>query len=277
MNGIIISINPIALEIGDFSIRWYSIAIILAVIIAVFVAAREAKAKGISVTYIYGLVPWMLVAGLIGARLFHVIDRWDDYSGNLLFIFQFQQGGLAIWGALIGGGLATVLYTRFKHIPLRRMLDVLVPALLVAQIIGRFGCIVNGDAYGGATGLPWGFIYVHPDALVPSYLVGVPTHPYPVYEQLWNGIALVLAYVFKNKIRIDGLLFIGYLAHYSLGRFFLSFVRQENTFFGGLQQAQVLAIIGIAISIALIIYMAFKTKHTGKMESRIYVNKRMCR
>jgi phosphatidylglycerol:prolipoprotein diacylglycerol transferase len=269
MNGIVISINPVALEIGDFSIRWYSLAIMLAVIVAVFIAAREAKAKGFSVNDIYGLVPWILVAGLIGARLFHVIDRWDDYSGNLLVVFQFQQGGLAIWGALIGGGLATILYTRFKHIPLSRMLDVLVPALLVAQIIGRFGCTINGDAYGATTGLPWGFIYVHPDALVPSYLVGIPTHPYPVYEQLWNGIALVLTYVFKNKIRVDGLLFIGYLAHYSLGRFFLSFVRQENALLGGLQQAQVLAIIGIVVSVAVIIYIAYKTRHTGKIENRI--------
>ncbi len=267
MHGIVIDINPVALQIGGLEIRWYSLAIVLGIIVAILLAAREAKRKGLSSSDIYGLAPWVIVAGMVGARLFHVVDRWDLYSGNPALIFQIQQGGLAVWGALVGGGLATVIYARIKHIRLGRLLDVLVPALLAAQIIGRFGCIVNGDAYGGVTTLPWGFIYTHPDAEIPASLLGVPTHPYPVYEMLWNSVALVLVYRFRKFFRHDGLLFLGYLAHYSLVRFSLSFFRQEKAVLGGLQQAQVLAIVGLAVAAALFIFLVVRARHQGAAKS----------
>jgi len=155
------------------------------------------------------------------------------------------------------------LYTPFKHIPLGLLTDTLVPALLVAQIIGRIGCIINGDAYGGATTLPWGFIYTHPDALIPHYLVGVPTHPYPVYEMIWNVLVLLLVLRFRNKISQNGLLFLSYLSFYSIGRFIFSFVRQEIDTLWGLQQAQVLAIAMLITSGIAIYYLLRKSRHNA--------------
>jgi phosphatidylglycerol:prolipoprotein diacylglycerol transferase len=149
-----------------------------------------------------------------------------------------------------------------KHIPLGRAADVVVLALLTAQIIGRFGCIINGDAYGGVTGLPWGFIYAHPNAMIPDNLFGVPTHPYPVYEILWNSTALLLILRLRHYFRIDGMLFLSYLSLYALGRFVLSFVRQENTVFWGLQQAQVLAIAILIASVAMAIYLLRKPRRS---------------
>lgn len=255
INGIIINVDPVIFHIGGFELRWYSLAIILAVLAAVVIAAHRAHRKGIAADEIYSLAPWILIGGLVGARLFHVMDNLSYYLVNPLQILMFQQGGLAIWGALVGGSIAGSIYAWRRHLPLGRLLDAVTPALIVAQIIGRIGCIINGDAYGGIADLPWSFIYVHPNALIPQSLAGLPTHPYPVYEMLWNSMVLLVILQLDRHFKKDGLLFLSYLPLYSLGRFALTFVRQENIMWWGLQQAQVLAIAILMASLATFIYL----------------------
>jgi phosphatidylglycerol:prolipoprotein diacylglycerol transferase len=253
VNGIIINIDPVIFQIGHFEVRWYSLAIILAVVAAVLVTIHRARKKGIPAGEIQSLTLWVLVAGILGARLFHVIDHWEHYVNNPGQILGFQ--GLAIWGALAGGGLALLVYAKIRRLPLGPLVDTVTPGLLVAQIIGRFGCIVNGDAYGGVTSLPWGFIYVNPDSSIPSNLFGLPTHPYPVYEMVWDGLALLALLKLERHFNKTGLVFFSYLALYSLGRFVLTFVRQENVFFGGLQQAQIIAMLAMAASVLAMVYI----------------------
>lgn len=175
-------------------------------------------------------------------------------------LFALWQGGLAIWGALAGGGLAAVIFAKVKQIPFGRLADALVPGLLAAQIIGRFACIIDGDAVGGATTLPWGFTYINPGAMVPPGLLGVPVHPYPVYDQLWNLLGLAIALKLRHYLKTDGLLFLSYLSIYAVGRFVLTFVRQERVWFWGLQEAQVTAIAILVISMAAFIYLRRKSK-----------------
>jgi len=265
MNGIVINIDPVLLHIGNFELRWYSLAILAAAVTGVFLWSRRGKAKGIDPGEIFTMSAWAIFAGLVGARLFHVLDKFDFYMANPSLILQLQQGGLAIFGALVGGGLAAVIYARVSHIPLGKMVDAAAPALLAALMVGRIACIINGDAYGGATGLPWGFIYTHPDAAIPASLAGIPTHPYPVYEVLWNGLGLLLALRLERYLRVDGLLLLGVLSYYSLGRFLLTFVRQENIILWGLQQAQLVALATLVISAAVFIYLwrAGKMREAG--------------
>ena len=260
MSGIVIDINPTALHIGHFMISWYSIIIMLAVVAAIVVSLRESRRKGISTETIYSLVPWVLVGGIVGARLFHVIDRWEYYAGNPLQIFALWQGGLAIWGALAGGVLAAFIFAKIKRIAFGRLADALVPGLLVAQIIGRFACIIDGDAVGGATTLPWAFTYINPGAMVPAGLLGVPVHPYPVYDQLWNLAGLAVALKLRSHLKTDGFLFLTYLSIYAIGRFVFSFVRQEKIWFLGLQEAQVIAIAILIVSLVAMIYLWRKAK-----------------
>lgn len=267
MNGIVINIDPVAFQIGHFAIRWYSIFVVLAIIAAVAISVYEGKRKGISTDVIYSLAPWVLIGGIAGARLFHVIDRWEYYAEHPLHIFWLQQGGLAIWGAVAGGAVAAVIFARIKHIGFGRLADTIVPGLLTAQIIGRFACLVNGDAYGGVTSLPWGFIYVNPGSMIPANLFGVATHPYPLYEMLWNGLVLFFVLRHRDFFRTDGLLFLTYLAYYSLGRFALTFVRQEKIWLWGLQEAQVVAIAIIIASVALFIYLSLRARRSKTSES----------
>ena len=256
MSGIIINIDPVMFRLGHFELRWYSLAIILAIVAAVLITAYRAKKKGIATEHIYSLALWVVLGGIVGARLFHVIDHWEHYINNPAQILGFQ--GLAIWGALAGGGLALILYARTRHLPFGRLVDVVAPGLLVAQIIGRFGCIVNGDAYGGITSVPWAFIYVNPGSSIPGNFFGLPTHPYPVYEMIWNAIVLLVVLRLDRRFKKDGLVFLSYLSLYSLGRFVLTFVRQENQFFWGLQEAQIVALLVVVASVAALMYLVGK-------------------
>ncbi len=256
MNGIVIDIDPVILMLGSFELRWYSLAIMVAIVAAVVISVRGAKKIGIPAEDVYTVAIVSVVAGILGARLFHVIDRLGYYLANPGQILQFQ--GLAIWGGLVTGVLAGVVCARLKHMPLARLFDVVAPALLVAQIIGRFGCIVNGDAYGGVTNLPWGFIYTHPGAMIPANLAGVPTHPYPVYEQLWNAASLALILGTRRWFKADGQMFVAYVGLYSLGRLLLTFVREETQVLWGLQQAQVLAVAGIVVAAGGFAYLQFR-------------------
>ncbi len=255
MNGIVINIDPVLLRLGSFELHWYSLTIILAIVVATVIWVRRGRKKGIDSDSIYSMALVGVVSAIIGARLVHVIDHWEHYSANPGQILQFQQGGLAIWGGLAVGGAAVVLYSRLKHIPLGRLADALAPGLLLAHMVGRIGCIINGDAYGGITDLPWAFIYTNPGAMIPATFFGVPTHPYPVYEIIWNGLALALVLWIDRRYRKDGLAFLSYLSVYSLGRFVLTFVRQENITLWGMQQAQVIALLVFFASLGAIIYI----------------------
>ncbi len=255
MNGITININPIIFEIGSFSLRWYSIFVMVAIVGGLLMGIREGKRRGISQDDIINATLWAIVGGIVGARLFHIIDKLDFYLRNPHLILAFNQGGLAIWGGVAGGLVAAALYVRSKKINIATFLDVGVPALLVGQILGRFACIVNGDAYGGPTTLPWGFIYVHPNAMIPSQYFGIPTHPYPVYEQIWNLATLGLVWNLRKKEQWQGALFPLYLGLYSMGRLLLTFVRHEDVIFMGFQQAQLLALLGMVASAAILVYL----------------------
>ena len=132
---------------------------------------------------------------------------------------------------------------KIRGMPVGRMVDAVAPAMLIGQMIGRIGCLINGDAYGAPTSLPWGIVYTHPDVFLPASWIGsVATHPTPVYEMIWDGIVLGIIWRQMGRMKPDGSLYLLYLAMYSFGRFFITFLRQDKPVIFDLQQAHILSI-----------------------------------
>ncbi len=261
MNGVVINIDPIIFTLGSFEFRWYSLAVLAAALTVLLCVLRGAKKNNLPREAILSLTPWVMIGGILGARFFHVLDHLSYYLANPGQILQFNQGGLAIWGALVGGGAAVIIYAAIKRIPLGLLGDILVPGLLAGQIIGRLGCIINGDAAGGPTGLPWGFVYTNPGASISPGLLGVSTHPYPVYEMLWNGVILLAVLILRKRVKQQGTLFAIYLSAYALGRLLLTAVRSEPVLFWGLQEAQVFALAAWVLAAIIALRLKLRTPH----------------
>ncbi len=258
------AVDPVLFSAGAVTIRWYGLMIAIGIALGVYVALREAKRVYVHEDAVYNCALWGVAGAIVGARGFHVIDRIDFYIQNPAAILAFQQGGLAIWGGLFGGLAAGMLYCVFSRQPVGQMADIAAPGLLLGQIIGRLGCVINGDAYGGPAELPWSITYVHPDALMPD--LGIATHPYPLYEIAWNAAIMGIIWHLRREGLRSGSLFLIYLVLYSIGRFILTFVRQEALLVFGLQQAQFLALLAIFIA-APILLMRLRSASTDPIVS----------
>ena len=196
-----------------------------------------------------------IVPALAGARLLSVLDNLSYYRSDPAAIVSLPLGGLAIYGVLAGGVGAIVLYCRLRHLPVLVVLDALALAIPVGQIIGRCANIVNGDTWGYATKLPWAFVYTNPHALLPVDLLGVPTQPAPFYEQLWLAVVVVLLWRIEPRLKTPGMPFLAYLCLYSAGRFVLSFVRVNNILFAGLREAQLVALLVLALAVPAALWL----------------------
>jgi phosphatidylglycerol---prolipoprotein diacylglyceryl transferase len=238
-----VTIDPVITQHGPFALRWYGIIMVTAVAAGSLVFARQLARRGMAADHVFGMLLLAMPFGILGARLFHVLDDFSyfwDYPGQIITA---QLIGLAIYGVLTGGVLAVVLYCRWKKLPVWRVLDCLALAIPVGQLIGRCANIINGDTWGNATGLPWGLLYTNPHALLPASLLGVPTQPTPIYEQLWLLAIVGVIWWAMPRLKTDGTAFLLYLGLYSFGRFFLSYMRVNNVLVLGLREAQLLALV----------------------------------
>lgn len=249
-----ISIDPIIFNIGHFAVRWYSLILLSAIVIGIWLTAREAERKGFKKDDIYDAAVWIIIGGLIGARLFHVLDHWShEYAADPLRALYIWEGGLAIWGALVGGLIAAALVCWKRGWLFPKLLDAGAPGLVLAQAIGRIACVITGDAMGKPTNGPFGFAYTSQNVMVPQ--LGVYYTPMPVYELVVNlGIFAVL-WGLRKRLWPDGKLFLVYLVLYSLERFFLAFTSSYRIIAFGMTQSQIVAVFGFAIGLALLAWM----------------------
>ncbi|MFQ5924733.1 MAG: prolipoprotein diacylglyceryl transferase [Dehalococcoidia bacterium] len=252
-----IGIDPILFNIGPFALGWHGVFVILAVIVGIAVSLGLARGDGIDRSIIYGIAPWAILGGIVGARLFHVLDYLAVYANDPMAMLRFWEGGLSIFGAILGGTLAGVIYARVSGLSLGHLVDLVAPGLILAQAVGRIGCILNGDAYGMPTDLPWAFVYTHPNAAATT-LLGVAGHPSPVYEIIWDLLVFAVLWRLRGRIRPEGSLFLVYLSLYAFGRFFIEFTRalpqaQYQINVGVLHEAHIIALLVLAVCVPLLI------------------------
>ncbi len=245
------SCDPIIFHIGDTAIGWYGVFMLLAIITATAIVLRQGPRYGISRDFIIGAAFWIVLAGLIGARLTHVLDNLHIYSQNPAQILAFWTGGLGWYGGLLGGLLAGSLYAWKNKVSVGRFADIGGLGALVGLSIGRLGCTVHGCCPGTPTDLPWGLVYTHPNVLADLHVAG---HPAPLYEIIWNLLLFGILWKLKDRLRPQGGVFLAMVAAYTFGRFWISWVRAEPAILGPLHQSHVISIVLFLAAAALMVY-----------------------
>jgi prolipoprotein diacylglyceryl transferase len=221
---------------------------------------REATRRGIREEDALYVALWAVPAAFVGARLLHVLDAWEYYATYPLRILAVQEGGLAIYGGLLGGLAAGAFAARRKRLLTWQLLDVAAPGMILGQALGRVGCFLNGDHQGQPANLPWATSYLHPGSMAPDSL---PRHPAQVYELLYDLALFALLMLLRDRLRHDGLLFALYAGLYSFGRFWISALREDAAFLLGLKEAQVVSVAVFLLALPLALYLWTRPRGAG--------------
>lgn len=254
----------LAFQIGPVSVHWYGIIIGAGIVLAYIYALREAKRRGIEIKHIDNMAFWLILAGVLGARLYYVLFNFQYFTENPLEILAVWKGGLAIHGALLGGAAAYFTYIKIHKIHWLKYTDVIMPGVLLAQALGRWGNFFNSEAFGRPTDLPWKLFI--PFAKRPQGFEDFEFfHPTFLYESLWDLIGFaVLVFLTRKIFKADkgnasyGIILCAYLMWYSFGRFFIEGLRLDSLYFGQFRAAQIVSVILFIIGLVGMIYKAKK-------------------
>jgi phosphatidylglycerol:prolipoprotein diacylglycerol transferase len=253
--------SPIAVQIGPLAVPWYGLGYAAALILAVFLTQRELQRRGIPGHHVADAIVFVVVLGIIGARLYHVIDQWSYYSQNLLQIVLPPYSGLALYGGVAGGIVGVALYARRKGLPIARVMDAAVPSLFLGQAIARWGNFANQELYGPPTDLPWGIaidcqhrIAAYPCTTFPAETTGF--HPLFFYESmltLAGGlVALWLSRRMLHRLR-DGDLIALWFIWYGVVRIVLETFRFEyNWTVSGLPVAMIIGALAVVTGVVML-------------------------
>lgn len=269
-----------SIQIGPLSIAIYALCILTGIVLAAVWSAKRLGDRGGDRGAVIDITFMAVVFGIIGARLYHVATHWGFYfaEGREWWnpferdaIWNIWDGGIAIFGALLGGGLGVWIATRMNGIRFWSFADALVPGLLLAQAFGRLGNWFNHELFGEPTTLPWGLEIAQSN---PSFPVGLPEgtlfHPTFLYEILWNLLGIVVLLAIERKWQLRwGQFFATYLIWYGIGRFFIEGLRLDTSFvLFGLRTNQLTAL--AAVLLGLIIFIVQRKRHIG-LENSVYM------
>lgn len=252
--------DRVAIRIGDIQIHWYGIMIMLGVILASYIAYREAKRRREDPDHVWQLFPWVLISGILGARIGWVIaSLGDERMRDPSNWFKIWEGGLSIHGAIFGAAIAIAIYCRRYGISFFKWADIIAPGLTIGQTVGRLGNYFNQEAFGGPTDLPWGIpIATERQQAVAGQVYGenVRFHPTFAYEMVWDllNFALLMWLGRQRRFRLkEGDIFWVYLIFYSVGRYFIEGLRVDSATFIDFKTPQVISIILIILGVVMLV------------------------
>lgn len=261
-------VDPILISVGPFAVHWYGLLIVTGIMLGALAAAFLAKRAGENPDYIWDMLLMVVVLAVVGARVYHVFSRpaggligWDYYKEHPLEALYIWQGGLAVYGAVIGGAIGVLIYTRMRRLKPLQWLDFAAPGMAIGQAIGRWGNFINRELYGPPTTLPWGVLIPPANRIMPYtnlalYPPDTLFHPTFLYESL-AALALFLVLFLLGVKRYEKLhsgdLLVGYLIGYAVIRFFTEMLRPDAWTIGALAAAQIVSLIFIVTGATFLI------------------------
>ena len=247
---IVIDLNPNIIKLGPLLITWHGVFAVLGIIAAARLGFWLLAKDGVNVKGAGDGLAWMVVFGLIGARLLYVWENFRLFAGGqLLRVFALTEGGISQWGGLFGAMVGAYVWARRSKFSYWKIIDAGGAAAMIGLAIGRIGDVINGEHHGAPTTLPWGVEYVNPNTLGQP---GKVVHPEVAYEMVLCLLILGVLLPFHQRLKArwpDGVLGLLYFALYGGGRFFLSFLRTDPGVFLGLRQAQVASLLVVAVAV----------------------------
>ncbi len=261
--------DPIrSFELGPLDIRLYGIMIALGLMLAILYACGRSREFGMTSDDLTDGALCIVPFAVICARLYYCIFDWDSFASNPIRILYIWEGGLAIYGGVIGAALGILVYSKIKKIKIGAVLDITSLGFLIGQAMGRWGNFFNREAFGAETDsfLRMGLL---------NKLTGetIYVHPTFLYESLWNICGFVLLHFLSKKRRYDGQIALGYVAWYGLGRTFIEGLRQDSLYWGDFRVSQLLAALSCFAAVAVLLLMMFKEHRPEDMQAQIFARR----
>lgn len=252
--------NRVLVSIGPINIYWYAVLIVVAILIGIFFGCKEAEKNGLGKKFLSDLVYYLILVGVLGARIYYVIFNLSSFD-SFLDIFKIWEGGLAIYGAVLSGIIFTIYYCKKKDKNILLSLDTIVPYLILGQAIGRWGNFINKEAHGTITTYSYLKRLHIPEFIIDGmYINGTYYLPTFFFESIWCLLGFIILLIIrkKNDYKDKGLLLFSYFIWYGIGRFFIEGLRTDSLYIGVFRISQIVSILLIITGIIGIIYIKRK-------------------
>jgi phosphatidylglycerol---prolipoprotein diacylglyceryl transferase len=259
--------NRYILEIGSFKLEWYSALIIVGAMIGISMVLKEAKRYKYPTEFVFNMLFWAIIFGIIGARAYYVLFNLELYD-SIWEACKIWEGGLAIHGGILAGILIILLYCKKYKVRSIRMFDFIAPAMLLAQAIGRWGNFFNSEAHGAATTLEHLQSLHIPDFIINGMNInGTYYTPTFLYESIWCLLGFIIILIIRRlKITKVGQPFAIYLMWYGLGRFVIEIMRTDSLMLGGFKMAQIVSVIMVFVGLIIIMISSRKGRYEDLYE-----------